>query len=62
MPTLEVDNFYPKTTQEIRENSEWFQIVEIPKRRTADRPFFDDLEALVYFFFIGMQHIFHVIV
>ena len=47
MPGLEVDNFYPKNTREIRKNSEWFQIVEIPNRRTADRPFFDDLEALV---------------
>ena len=48
MPGLEIDNFYTKDTREIRENSGKFQIVEIPNRRTADRLFFDDLEALVY--------------
>ena len=46
MPGLEIDSFYPQNTREIRENSEYFQIVEIPNRRTADRPFSDDLEAL----------------
>ena len=43
-----MNNFYPENTREIRGNSTGFKIVEIPNRRTADRPFFDDLEALVY--------------
>ena len=48
MPGVRIDNFNPKNTKVIPENRRKFQIVEILKRRTADRPFFDDLEALVY--------------
>ena len=50
MPGHGMNNFYPENTREIRRNPTRFQIVEIPNRRTSDRPFFDDLEALVYSF------------
>ena len=60
MPGHGMNNFYLENTREIRGNPTRFQIVEIPNRRTSDRPFFDDLEALVYwimfhFWKIGLQ-------